>query len=211
MHGAVGTLVERCGLADARVRVTLTAGARSGPNLLIQARENADYLPETYERGIRLRTAAIRRNEASPLSRLKTTGFAENLMARDEARRAGADEALLLNGRGLVAEGSTSNVFAVRRGQLVTPRIEDGALPGVTRGAVLDLAASLGLKPETCRVRPKDLLDSAEVFVTNAIAGVLPVVAIDATPVGDGRPGAATARLSLAYEECAAAAASARA
>ncbi|HXH20889.1 MAG TPA: aminotransferase class IV [Dehalococcoidia bacterium] len=201
---AVSDLARLAALDDARVRLTLTAGdPEGGPNLLIQARASTDYPEESYEAGIRLATAAQRRNETSPLARLKTTSFAENVHARDEARRRGADEALLLNTKGLVAEGSVTNVFAVIGREVVTPPVEDGALGGVTREAVLELAPDAGVRPAVRSLRLEDLLAAREVFVTNAIAGLLPVVAIDGTIVGGGRPGDITRRLRAAYEAAA--------
>ena len=205
LREAVAAVVARNGLDDARVRLTLSAGPDGGrPNVLIQARPATDYPPHLYERGIRLRTASTRRNQASPLSRVKSVNYAGNLIARDEARRAGADEALLLNSRGSIAEGSATNVFIVRDAILMTPRIEDGALPGITRRVVLDIAHSLGLRVREIRLRPGDLAVANEVLVTNAVAGVLPVAFIDGMPVGDGRPGPATGRIAAAYQECAA-------
>ena len=202
LRDAVATLAERNGIEDARVRLTLSAGAAEGPpDVFIQARRATDYPPSMYEHGIALRTSSIRRDDASPLSRVKSVNYALNLLARDEARRAGADEALLMNRLGWVAEGSSSNIFALQSGVLRTPRVADGALPGVTRSLVLEMASGLGLKTREVRQRLSDVIRADEVFVTNAIAGVLPVVAIDGSRVGEGRPGPLTKAIRAAYEE----------
>jgi branched-chain amino acid aminotransferase len=197
---AVADLAQRCRLEDARVRLTLTAGEADTPDILIQARANTDYPPETFEAGISLLQVAQRRNESSPLSRFKAVSYAENVLARRQAREAGADEALLLNSRGLVAEGATTNIFAVIEGTVLTPPVEDGAMPGVTREAVLELAPAIGLRADVRSLRPEEVAASDEVFATNAVAGVLPVVALDGKAIGSGRPGAITRRLLAAYE-----------
>ena len=197
----VRELSERCGFEEARVRLTLTAGAEGGrPALLIQARPALDYPEHLYEQGIAAVVASVRRNETSPLSRVKSLNYLDNLLARQQARNAGADEAILLNTRGLVAEGSASNLFIVRGTELVTPPIEDGALPGVTRGAVLALAAAAGLRPVEASLTLDDLRNAEEAFLTNAIAGVLPLVAIDGAAIGAGAPGEGTQRLRALYE-----------
>ena len=171
----VRELARRCELDDARVRLTLTAGAEGGaPSLLIQAKPATDYPPPMYERGASAVVASVRRNETSPLARTKTLNFMDNVLAREAARSAGADEAILLNGRGLVADGSAFNVFVVRDGHVRTPMVEDGALPGVTRGAVLELASEAGIAVEETTVTPSDLGGAEEAFLTNAIAGVMP-------------------------------------
>jgi branched-chain amino acid aminotransferase len=204
LAAVVAEMARRCGLDDARVRLTLTAGEAEGtPNLLIQARANTDYPPEIYERGISLLLVPQRRNESSPLSRFKAVSYAENILARQQARDAGADEALLLNSRGLVAEGATTNLFAVVEGEVVTPPIEDGAMPGVTREAVLELARASGLRADVRSLGLEQLAAADEVFATNAVAGVLPVVTLDGRTVGSGRPGAITRRLLAAYEAAA--------
>jgi branched-chain amino acid aminotransferase len=197
---AVADLAQRCRLDDARVRLTFTAVEADAPNILIQARANTDYPPETYKRGISLLLVPQRRNESSPLSRFKAVSYAENILARRQAQEAGADEALLLNSGGLVAEGATTNIFAVIEGTVVTPPVEDGAMPGVTREAVLELAPASGLRAEVRSLTPEELAAADEVFATNAVAGLLPVVTLDGRVIGSGRPGAITKRLLAAYE-----------
>ncbi len=187
---AVRQLVERCGLEDARVRLTLTAGPEGGrPSFLIQARAVTDYPEELYERGLSAVMAWARRNETSPLSRIKSLNYLDNLLAREEARRAGAHEALLLNIAGLMADGSASNIFIVREGEILTPRVEDGALPGITREAVLELAPAAGIPAREAPLTPDDLWVAQEAFLTNAVGGVMPLVSVDGTSLGDGRPG----------------------
>ncbi|OGO52138.1 MAG: hypothetical protein A2148_12580 [Chloroflexi bacterium RBG_16_68_14] len=216
----VRELAERCGLDDARVRLTLTAGpstlrlrsVQAGlrtspeggrPTLLLQARPATDYPERMYQQGASAIIVPVRRNETSPLSRVKSLNYLDNLLAREQARSAGADEALFLNTQGRLADGSASNVFLVKGGELLTPPVEDGALPGVTRGALLELAKGAGLGSREATLVSDDLLGADEAFLTNAVAGVLPLVSVDGVPVSSGAPGEATRRLRALYEAAA--------
>jgi branched-chain amino acid aminotransferase len=199
---AVAALADRLGLDDARMRLTVTAGPEAGePVIFLAARPAEDYPPSLYERGASASIAAVRRNETSLSSRVKSLACLDNVLAREEARRRGADEALLLNTHGRLAEGALTNLFVALDGELVTPPVGEGALPGVTRSIVLDLAAALGLRAREGRLRRDDLLRAEEAFLTNAIAGVLPLTRLDGQPIGGGRPGSVTSRLRTAYED----------
>ena len=196
----VRELAERCELGDARMRLTVTAGPEGGrPAMLLQARPATDYPAQVYERGITAVVVSVRRNESSPLARVKSLNHLDNLLAKEEARRAGADEALLLNTRGLLAEASTSNVFLVREGKVLTPPVADGALPGITRGAVLEVAEEAGVSAREASLTMDDLRRADEAFLTNAVAGVLPLVSVDGQNVGTGMPGEITVRLGQLY------------
>ncbi len=209
MMAIVRELTERCGLEDARVRLTLTAGpAEGGPVLLFQLRPATDYPEDLYQRGMSAGIAATRRNETSPLSRIKSLNYLDNLLARERARRTGADEALFLNTRGLLADGSATNIFIVRGGIILTPPVADGALPGVTRGAVLELAPAHGITVRQASLTLDDLRGADETFLTNAVAGVMPMVSVDGEKVGAGVPGTLTLRVREMYERAAKAAVS---
>jgi branched-subunit amino acid aminotransferase/4-amino-4-deoxychorismate lyase len=145
--------------------------------------------------------SSIRRNETSPLSAVKSLNCLDNLLAREDARRRGADEAILLNTRGLVAEGSASNLFLVEGGRLLTPSIESGALPGITRQAALELASAAGLEAAESGVEMQALWDAPEVFLTNSVMEVMPLTMLDGRPVGSGEPGPVTERLGQMYGE----------
>lgn len=204
LRGIVRELTERCGLDDARVRLTLNAGADDGrPVLLVQARAATDYPERRYETGMSAIIAAVRRNETSPLSLIKSVNYLDNLLAREEARRGGVDEALLLNTRGSLAEGATSNLFLVQNNRLLTPPVDDGALPGITGGAVLELAAADGLAARESSLTEDDLRRADEAFLTNAVGGVMPLVSVDGSKVGSGVPGEVTRRLRALYEAAA--------
>lgn len=208
LKAAIDALLERNGLSDAYVRLTVTAGTLAGlgeqrPQVLLYVSALMEYPEELYRRGMAAVISPIRRNETSPLSRIKSLNYLDNLLAREEARQQGADEAILLNSRGAVAEGSASNLFLVKEGWLVTPAVESGALPGIARGAVLGLATAAGLKPEETEVATAALLDASEAFLTNSLMEVMPLTRLDSLAVGTGRPGPLTERLHQLYRELA--------
>jgi branched-subunit amino acid aminotransferase/4-amino-4-deoxychorismate lyase len=124
-----------------------------------------------------------------------------NLLALRDAHRAKATEALRFNTRNHLAEGAISNVFLVRDGRLFTPPVEAGLMPGITRAAVLELAAEAGVPAEQRTLTIHDLLDAQEVFLTNSIMEVMPVSRIEQHEVGGGVPGPVTLRLAQAYKD----------
>lgn len=132
----------------------------------------------------RLITAqATRRNEHSPLSRLKTLNYLDSILARQEAVRRGADDALMLNTAGRVAETPVANLFAVIDGYLLTPPLADGVLPGIRRGLIMENEAA-----EERSLSPADLAQAREIFLSNSL-GITPVIEIDGQSVGCGTPG----------------------
>jgi branched-chain amino acid aminotransferase len=159
------------------------------------------YPPEVLARGIDLATSSWRRPPPDVLDpRVKSLNYLNNALAKLEARRRGADEALLLNGAGLVAEASVANVFAARGGALATPPATDGALEGITRGAVLELAAREGIAAAERSLGRYDLLGADEVFLTGTGARIVPVRSLDGETIGKGEPGPLTRRLSAAFQ-----------
>ncbi|OFX12009.1 MAG: 2-keto-4-methylthiobutyrate aminotransferase [Alphaproteobacteria bacterium RIFOXYD12_FULL_60_8] len=129
-----------------------------------------------------------RRNEHSPLCRCKTLNYLDNVLARLEAERHGANEAILLNTEGLLAETTVANLFVVKDGAVLTPRLSDGALPGVLRGVLIP-----ALKARECGLTVEDLLTADEVFVSNSL-GVRPVLWVGERQIGDGAEGPITRR-----------------
>ena len=158
------------------------------------------YPADKLERGIDLVTSSWRRPPPDVLDpRVKSLNYLNNALAKLEARRRGADEALLLNQAGQVAEASVANVFAVRDGALLTPPGSDGALEGVTRATVLELAAALGLAAHERTLGRFDLFAASEVFLCGSGAGFVPVRSLDARPIGAGGPGPVYERVRQAY------------
>jgi len=197
-------------LTDARIRLTVTAGEgernlslpTSGElTTMIIVEELVLPSQYAYQNGIRAALVGAERKSRSSLSGVKSIGYMESLMARSQAAAAGAEEAVMLNERGLVAECSTSNIFIVAAGRLLTPSVESGILPGITRGIVIELASSMGIEASEGDVAVADLLNADEAFITNSVIEILPLVELDGRPIGRGKPGAVTKRLSAAYKE----------
>ncbi|MCH7999556.1 MAG: aminotransferase class IV [Chloroflexi bacterium] len=195
-------VLQRNDLEDARVRLTLTAGAEGAAgSVILLAREVKEYPRQLYRRGMSALVISTRRNETSPLSGVKSLNYLDNLLAREDARRQGADEAILLNTRGLVAEGSASNVFLVLDGRLVTPNLSSGCLAGITRQAVLELATAAGVEAVETEVELSAFAVASEAFLTGSVMEVMPLTRLDNGPVGSGRPGPVTGRLHRLYQE----------
>lgn len=160
--------------------------------------------PEDFERGLAVACVARRRTSPRALDpRAKTGNYLNNVLALHEGRRAGADDALLANEAGDVAEATTSNVYLVAGGRLATPTLDAGILEGTTRRRVLALARGAGIPVEEARVRPEALVAADEVLLSSSVRGVMPVTRLDGRPVGDGRPGPVTRRLHALFEAAA--------
>jgi branched-chain amino acid aminotransferase len=150
--------------------------------------------------GLSLVTSSLRRPSADVLDpRLKSLNYLNNALAKAEARRQGADEALLLNPHGHVAEASVANVFAVHAGKLLTPPTTDGALDGITRACVLSLAQKLGIPSEVRTLGRVDLFAADEVFLTGTGAEIVRVSSFDGEAIGGAGLGPVTARLLEAF------------
>ncbi len=171
------------------------------PRLFCIAAEARIYPEAVLRGGLALVTSRWRRPPPDVLDpRVKSLNYLNNALAKLEARRQGADEALLLNARGSVAEASVANVFVARGDELVTPPASDGALAGVVRRSVLELAPGLGLDPRECTLDRVDLLGADEVFLSGTGAGIVPVRALDGQPIGAGKPGPVWERVRAAFE-----------
>jgi branched-subunit amino acid aminotransferase/4-amino-4-deoxychorismate lyase len=142
-----------------------------------------------------------RRNETSPLCGIKSLNYLENILARQEAMKAEVDEALVLNGNDDVVEATTANVFFVMEGKLYTAPVQDGALPGITRDVVLDLARKMG-REVIQKSHPVEVCVHAdEAFLTNSLIEIRPLVAINHKKIGTGEVGPLTLALQEAYRE----------
>ena len=201
---ALATLAAN-GLAhdDASLRITYTRGPgprgllpRSTPEttLLITA---APAMPTP--RPATAMVSSQRRNEHAPSARIKCLAYLDNVLARREAAQAGADEGLMCNSGGALACASAANLFVVEDGVLLTPAIEQGALPGITRAVVIELAGAAGIAVEETSIAPERLGRAAEAFLTNSLIGVRPLVAVDGRTIGDGAPGPLTRVIEEAY------------
>ena len=197
LEAAVADILARNEVPDARLRLTVSA-----TDFILTAAPLTDYPTELYERGMHAAIADVRRNESSPLSRIKcAAGLLDGVLARERAREAGFEEAIMLNTRGLIAEATVANLFVAREGPLLTPTIESGALPGVTRAAVLDFARESGIEAAETEVTLDGLRTSDEAFLTNSVMGVMPLTRLEGLPIGDGDVGPLTEQLSQRYRE----------
>lgn len=171
------------------------------PNIFVIA-DRLALVPETSrDRGLTVVIASTRRLGPDGLDpRIKSLNYLNHILARQEATRAGADEALLLNGQGRVAEGSADNVFVVRSGRLLTPPVIEGALDGITRACVLELAHEQGIPAAEVPLSPYDLHTADECFLTGTGAELLPVATVDGRAL-TACPGAVFQRLHAAYRE----------
>jgi branched-chain amino acid aminotransferase len=131
----------------------------------------------------------------------KSANYLNSVLSKAEADDAGAFDAIMLNDDGFVTEGSVTNLFVVREARLLTPWLESGVLPGITRATVLQLAQTVGLESSESALEAGDVLTGDEVFLTNTTVEVMPVTRIGARMVGGGRPGRFTRALHRAYRE----------
>lgn len=196
-------------LSNARIRLTLSGGEGEpvpdllpqNPTVIIVARRYTPYPPQVYEQGFKAIVSRIRRNTQSPASVIKSLNYLDNLLARRETKLAGADEAILLNEQGFLAEGSMSNIFLVSDNTLLTPSEDSGILPGITREVILELAPSIDMKTIERKIDLKELLQAEEAFFTNSLIEIMPLTQVDEQNIGLGRAGAVTQRLIAAYKE----------
>lgn len=206
---ALNETVSRNKLQDAYVRIQISRGPGEigldpalcpAPTTVIVAKPFRDYPSAYFEHGVSVAVVETRRNHPLALDpSIKGTNFLNNILAKIEAIRAGAYEAVMLNWEGSVAEGTVSNIFCIKAGILFTPDLKTGILEGVTRGLVLELARKEKLDVREARVSLNELRDADECFITNTTMEIMPVTKVDNRQVGAGKPGPVTAALRRAY------------
>ena len=196
-------------LANARLRLTISGGEGGiapdlsscrTPVLLIVAGEYTPPSSQTYQQGFKAIVSSSRRNSQSPVSGLKSLNYLDSLLARREAKAAGADEAIVLNEEGFLAEGSMSNIFLVSGNTLHTPSEDSGILPGITREVVLELALSLGMEAIERKIALEELLQADEAFFTSSLIEIMPLTHVDEQSIGSGRAGMVIQKLMTAYK-----------
>jgi len=201
MTDAIEQTLKANKLDDARLRLTLTGGPMAGgekigPTLLITATGLEPYPAEYYEKGATIIITDTRQNISDPLCGHKTTNFLSRLIALQAARKKSATEALWFTTDNLLAEGCISNVFLVKGSVVYTPKVSTPVLPGIMRKTVCKIAGDEGIELEEKDLVISDLLGADEIFLTNVIMRILPVVMVEAHVVGDGKPGAVTKKLA---------------
>jgi branched-chain amino acid aminotransferase len=199
------------GLRDGYIRLVVTRGAGElglnpylcpKPSMFIIASTIKLYPDEHYQNGLAIITCATRRPApAALMPQVKSLNYLNNIMAKVEAIQSNALEAVMLNEQGYVAECTGDNLFILKNGALITPLISDGALDGITRAVLIELAAKLGVPFVERSLTRYDIYTADECFLTGTAAEVIPVVSLDRRIIGDGKPGPLTRRFLEAYHE----------
>lgn len=198
-------------LRDGYIRLVVTRGVGNlglnpeqckNPSVIIIAATIALYHEDFYRKGLNIVTVATRRsNPASLNPAVKSLNYLNNVMARIEANLAGADEALMLNDEGNVAECTADNVFILKHGQIFTPPITAGALRGITRSVVFDIAAEFNISVVEANFTRHDIFVADECFLTGTAAEIVPVIKADGRFIGNGKPGPITTRIIARFRE----------
>jgi branched-chain amino acid aminotransferase len=198
-------------ISDGYIRLVVTRGVGNlglnpftckKPTVFIIADKIALYPSEVYEKGIDLITASTQRNHPNAVNpAIKSLNYLNNILARIEAVKAGTVEALMLNGEGEVAECTGDNIFALRGGVLQTPPPSAGALLGITRAVVIELADKLNVKVTEPNLTRYELMTAEECFLTGSAAEIVPVVALDGRAIGAGKPGPVTLKLMAEFHK----------
>jgi branched-chain amino acid aminotransferase len=209
LTAAVVETCRRNQIHDGYIRLVVTRGIGTlglnpnrckNPSVIIIADKIQLYPPELYKEGMEIITVPTVRNLHSALNpAIKSLNYLNNILAKIEANNAGCEEAVLLNAEGFVSECTGDNLFIVKEDTLQTPPLSAGALYGITRRVVLDIAAESGLKTIETNLTRYDLFNANECFLTGTGAEVVPIVKIDGRVIGVGKPGPVTARLVSQY------------
>jgi branched-chain amino acid aminotransferase len=198
-------------LTDAYIRLVITRGVGDlglapwlcpKPTVFIIASKISLYPQEHYDNGLAIVTVPTRRISPAALPpTIKSLNYLNNILGKIEARQFGALEAIMLNDQGYVAECTADNVFIVHKGAIITPAASAGALKGITRDTVIDIARELGVPLRESNMTRYDIWCADECFLTGSGAEVIPVVKLDGRVIGDGKPGAITHRVLQAFRQ----------
>jgi branched-chain amino acid aminotransferase len=210
LSAVVREAVRRNGRDDAYIRLIVTRGAGElgidplscpRPSIIVIVGEVHLYPAQLYHTGIKAITSPTRQVSHEAVDpRVKSLNYLKNVLAKIDAQRAGAEEAILLNSAGFIAECAGDNLFLVRQERVATPSPQDGALEGITRGAVLQLAAEAGMEAREARLTRYDVYTADECFLTGTGAEIMPVTEVDGRRIGDGTVGPITRRLRTAFD-----------
>jgi len=196
-------------LMDGYIRLVVTRGIGDlglspwlcpKPSVFIIADKIALYPQEYYTKGLEIVTAPTRRVNPAALSpAVKSLNYLNNILAKMEARQCGALEAIMLNDQGYVAECTGDNLFIVHKGRILTPSSQQGALRGITRDTIFDIAKEIGVPVGEHELTRYDIWNADECFLTGTGAEVIPVVKLDGREVGDGKPGAIFSKVLASF------------
>jgi branched-subunit amino acid aminotransferase/4-amino-4-deoxychorismate lyase len=198
--GLVDDALRAAGAAEVMLRVYATPGREGGgPTAIVVVSELPPDLEELRARGLRL--ISVEFEPARLIGGVKSTSYALNMMAVDEARERGADDAIFLGRGGTVLEGTTTNIWWRRDSALFTPSLDLGILAGVTRGVLVEHAPAVGYKVVEGAFPVDQLATAQEAFTSSSVREIMPAVELDGSPIGDGVPGEAAQRLQEALRE----------
>lgn len=202
MEGIVVETLKQNNLASGYIRLVVSRGKGNlgidprscpEPTVICIAEELALFPKSLYETGLEVISASYRRNRSDVLSpKTKSLNYLNNVLVKIEANQAGVGESLMMNDQGYVAEGSSDNIFIVKNGEVITPPGYVGALVGITRNAIMEVAANKGYKVKEDVFTRHDVYVADEVFLTGTAAEVIAAVKIDGRIIGDGKPGPIT-------------------
>lgn len=205
MKKALEETVRRNQLADGYVRLIVTRGKGSlglnpsscaKPTVIIIASTITLYPEEFYKKGLAVITCATRRISPAALSpMIKSLNYLNNVMARLEALHAGAEEGLMLNEQGFIAECTADNIFTFKKGVLFTPPTSSGALAGISRRVAIKLALDMGIEVKEVPMTCYDVYTADECFLSGTAAEIVPVISLDRRTIGSGQPGLFTQKL----------------
>jgi branched-chain amino acid aminotransferase len=208
---AVVATCRRNQIRDGYIRLVVTRGVGGlglnpnrckRPSVIVIADKIQLYPQEFYERGLEIITVATVRNLHSALNpAIKSLNYLNNILAKIEANNGGCEEAIMLNAEGFVSECTGDNIFIVKGHALLTPPLSAGALYGITRNVVIELAKDLGISTAETNLTRYDLFNADECFLTGTGAELIPVVKIDGRVIGSGRPGRTTRTFVKKYRE----------
>ena len=189
-------------LDSAYIRVVISRGkgnlgldpsSCAKPSVIIIAEVLTMYPKEFYENGIKIASVPSRRNRPDVLSpQIKSLNYLNNILVKLEANQAGVQEALMLNDQGYVTEGSADNIFIVKNGVIITPPVYLGALEGITRNAIIDVARAKGYEVRESPFTRHDVYVADEVFLTGTAVEVIAAISVDGRKINDGKPGVVT-------------------
>jgi len=211
MTEALLEAIRKNNLRDGYVRLIVTRGIGNlglnptqckWPSVIIIVAAITLYHDNLYRKGLTIVTCATRRCSPGALNpAVKSLNYLNNVMARLEANLADADEALMLNDQGYVAECTADNIFVIKRGQIVTPPVTAGALRGITRSVAFEIAEELGFKTLKADITRHEIYAADECFLTGTAAEIIPVVKADGRMIGNGKPGPITTRIIARFRQ----------
>ncbi len=207
---AVYKTLEANSLKEAVIRITLSRGAGPigldpdlcpKPTFVIFANKFKEYPEQFYKKGVKIAIVDTRRNYSKAIDpQIKSLNFLNNILAKIEAKKRNAYEAIMLNYRGYIAEGTITNIFFVRNDVLLTPSLKVGILDGITRRIILEAAKKLKIETREGRFKPEDIYNAQEVFISNTTMEVMPVAEIIDAKKFSG-PGKITRMLRQEYKK----------